>query len=422
MMSRRMWRSCSLVIAAATFNMVLCFLNTQHMLAASESIVIVSEVVIIALAAAVSYRFFLNTSTLIVLLLFVAYFCATWLITGVHTPKTIRNILIPVVFFALGSTSAKPDEADRLLYFLMILVLIMALWEWLFLDSYTTTFNILSYYVAKRGDVDMMNYAQSNLFGSAFRYDFEAGNSLQLFGSHRVSSIFLEPVSIGSFATISFIWLWIRRKTKVNGLFLAICAFLTLLSDSRFGLFSIIILMLADFMPILRSRVVIFAMPFVFAAVLAFIAWMLGPRYIGDDLTGRLTMSGLGLLGLEFPEWFGDFGTKEYLEADAGYAHVVYSIGLVGCVALWTLFSASTPRATEAIRFKTLIATYVCLFLCIGAAALSIKTAALLWFLYGALQSRSSEEKEQTFEPSESPSDRKLNPLPGLAAAPRQGS
>ncbi|MGH6936034.1 MAG: hypothetical protein ACRED2_07605, partial [Methylocella sp.] len=150
----------------------------------------------------------------------------------------------------------------------------------------------------------------------------------------------------------------------------------------------------ADIMPIMRSRMVIFAMPFVIAGMLAFVASMLGGRYVGDDLTGRLVVSGMGLLSLDIADWFGDFGTQIPFVADSGYAYVSSKLGLFGAVALWMLFSASTPQTKEAIRLKTLIATYVCLALIPGEAVFSIKTAAIAWFLYGAVQSHRSEEQE----------------------------
>jgi hypothetical protein len=153
---------------------------------------------------------------------------------------------------------------------------------------------------------------------------------------------------------------------------------------------------------------------------LMFLALLLGESGRDDSLIGRLVISGATLAKLDIAEWFGDFGTK-FLEANAGYAFVVNSIGLVGGVALWMFFSASMPRTPEAIRFKRLIAIYACLSLCIGAAFFSIKTAALLWFLYSAVHSRRAEEQEQRiFGRPESRPDWKLIPLPGLAGAPHE--
>jgi putative polymerase len=394
---RRAWFACSLVVAAATFNMGLCYLNTHHLLATNKSTVITSEIIIISLALVLSYRFFLDRRILIVLLLFLAYFCAMWLITGTYIPKTIRDFLIPVAFFALGYTSAKPKDADKLLYFVIILVLAVGLFEDLFTDSFSKMFDILSYYVSK-GAVDeaQAQYFGSNFYMSGERFDFEAGNTLQLFGTHRVSSIFLEPTGMGAFGTIAFMWLWLRLKAwPGNGLFIAICALLILASDNRFAMFSCAILLMADFVPIFRSRLIIFAIPFTGAAAVTFVALALGAEREGLDLIGRVVASGDGLLELDAADWFADFGKEPAFLSDAGYAYVVNHLGLVGCVALWTLFSASVPCTAEAARFKTLVAVYVFLAMIPGETFISIKTAALLWFLYGASQSRSSHGEQE---------------------------
>jgi putative polymerase len=388
--------ACGLVFAAVTFNVVLCYLNTKHILPVSESYIIASETFIVGVAAVVSYRF-LNTETLIMLLLFLAYVCAIWLITGTLNPRTIRAILIPVVFFALGYTSAKPADADKLLYTLMLVVLVIGLYEWLFPESFLKNFDILSYYVAKGGLSDELAHsATSNFYVSGMRTE-DAHQSFEFLGAHRVSSIFLEPVTTGNFATVSFIWLWLRHKTNpINILFLGICVLLILMSDSRFAAFSSAALLIGYYVPVLRSKAVIFAMPFVFAIALVFIASMLGPSYVDNSFTGRLVISGLELRSFDIADWFGDFGTKPSLEqSDAGYAYVFNRVGIIGSVALWALFSASNPETKEAARLKILIAIYVCFSLTIGEAFISIKTSALIWFLYGASQSRRSEEHEQ---------------------------
>jgi putative polymerase len=385
-MTGRARLACGIVFVAVTFNMVLCFLNT-HVLAIDVSYVIASETIILGLAAVVSFRL-LNTETLIVLLLFVAYVCAIWIMTETPNLRTVRTFLIPAVFFALGCTSAKPEEADRLLYLLLTLVLSMGLFELLFLDSFLKVFDVLSYYVSKGGvDDEQAQTAATNLYVSGLRVD-DGHQSLGFLGLHRISSIFLEPVSAGNFTAISFIWLWLRReKRPLNMLFLGICALLIVMSDNRFAAFSCVILVVTNAMPILRLKIVIFAMPFVFALVLMFAGSIYGPSYVDNSFLGRLVISGLELQSFDISDWFGDFGTKVGLEyADAGYAYVVNRFGIVGCVALWACFSASALRTEEAIRLKTLVAIYVCLSLSIGEALFSIKTSALLWFLYGASQ------------------------------------
>ncbi len=395
MIPKREWLACGLVFAAVSFNMVLCFLNT-HVVPVNESHVIASEALIVGLAGILSYRF-LNTKTLTPVLLFLAYLSVLWFATGTLNPRTIRFLLIPAVFFALGSTSANSEDADKLVYSLIIVVLIIGFFEWLFPERFLQIFDILSYYVAKGGlDEEQAQSASTNFYLSGTRIE-DAHQSLEILGGHRVSSIFLEPVTVGNFATIAFMWLWLRHGTRrINSLYLGLCALLILMSDSRFAMFSSATLLVANSIPVLRSRMMIFAMPFVFASVLVFFASILGPSQMGNSLTGRLVISGMELRAFDVADWFGDFGTKLGLEnSDAGYAYVINRLGLIGCTALWMLFSASTPKTKEAVHFKTLVAIYVCLSLSIGEAFVSIKTAALLWFLYGASQSRGSEKHEQ---------------------------
>ena len=53
--------------------------------------------------------------------------------------------------------------------------------------------------------------------------------------------------------------------------------------------------------------------------------------------------------------------------------------------ASWALFVYAPVSNQDAFRFKTFIAFYVVILLTISASLFSIKTAALLWFLYGTL-------------------------------------
>jgi putative polymerase len=401
----RVWVGCGLVVAATTFNMVLCFFETRG-LALRQTHVIGSEIIIISLAAVVSYRFFLDTRILSILLLFLAYYCAMWLITDTAILKTIRDFLIPVVFVALGYTSAKPEIGDKVLYFLIIVVLVMALFEWLFPDSFTDLFDIRSYYAATRSDsVDagILNWPTKFYFTSFRVEEWGTAQGFHLFGEHRISSLFLEPLGLGQFAVVSLTWLWVRRRAKqINWLFIGICALLILMCDVRFGMYTAGILFVAGAIAVLRSRMVIFIMPFVCMSILVLIAWIEGDSRFSMDLIGRLVGSGQLLKNIDITEWFGggdQFNLGHALFDDAGYAYAITRLGILGCVALWALFSISNPKTKLGTHLKTLVAIYLCLEMCIGAQFLSIKTAALLWFLYGASQSpRSGEEEELTFE------------------------
>jgi len=93
------------------------------------------------------------------------------------------------------------------------------------------------------------------------------------------------------------------------------------------------------------------------------------------------------LLGYwDLPQWLGLDVSPVYTE-DTGYAYFVNNLGLPLALYLLAVFAAFKPRSREAARFKAMISVYYATALCIGASVFSIKTAALLWFLYGTTNS-----------------------------------
>ncbi|MGH6935544.1 MAG: hypothetical protein ACRED2_05055, partial [Methylocella sp.] len=180
MIPKREWLACGLVFAAVTFNMALCFLNT-HVVPVNESHVIASEALIVGLAGVLSYRF-LNAKTLIPPLLFLAYLSAMWFATGTLNPRTVRFLLIPAVFFSLGSTSANSEDADKLVYSLIIVALIIGFFECLFPERFLQIFDILSYYLAKGGiDEEQAQSASTNFYLSGTRTE-DAHQSFEVLG------------------------------------------------------------------------------------------------------------------------------------------------------------------------------------------------------------------------------------------------
>ena len=73
--------------------------------------------------------------------------------------------------------------------------------------------------------------------------------------------------------------------------------------------------------------------------------------------------------------------------ADSGYAYLITNAGVGGAALAWCLFAfMTTPNGTAA-RVRGFIALFAALSLCVsGNSLFSIKTAGLLWFLYGAAQ------------------------------------
>ena len=132
-----------------------------------------------------------------------------------------------------------------------------------------------------------------------------------------------------------------------------------------------------------------------FLAMLALLyAGLTGPdTLLGNDMASRFPYAGHLLTSIDPAQVFGveptgfNGGVRFAFSqlADSPYTYVLAQIGIIGAASLWALFVYAPVPTREAWRFKTLIAFYYILVLTIASGAFTIKTAALLWFLYGTL-------------------------------------
>jgi putative polymerase len=399
--NRRVWIGSGLVLAAATFNMGLCFLNT-HGLAISMTHVIAAEITITGLAAGMGYRI-ITPQALTFGVSLLTYFCALWLVNGAVNPKVIRDVLIPLVFVSCGAACANPRHADRLVYILIVVVFAGAVVEWFWFDQFREVFDIFNYYYAKGSLDDSVLGMQGYVPMNGMRLEVEGRelfSGLGVLGLHRASSIFLEPTSIATFSAIAFAWLLVRFRAAPsrNLIFMALVAALVVLGDSRFAAVACLILVIARLMPLLPGTLV-WLLPFVIVAGLIGFSTMYPSDGLDQSFHGRLFWSGHLIASLDVREWFGiargaaqsflnNFSDSGDILTDSGYAYVIYSVGLPGLVGLWTALSFARDYTVDGARYRRLLALYLSLALCIGGPVLSIKVGALAWFLLGASRNR----------------------------------
>ena len=76
---------------------------------------------------------------------------------------------------------------------------------------------------------------------------------------------------------------------------------------------------------------------------------------------------------------------------DSGIAYLITTQSIFVVVALWAtiVLPASNDRPDKT-RFTHAVCIYVALNMMVSFALLTIKTAALLWFIYGSLQARNA--------------------------------
>jgi putative polymerase len=378
-----------IILASISYQALLCFINGALM-PVSRSILGIAEAIIMMMCLPLLMRRLLP-GVLILGALATGLLCLIWLINQQVTIKALRDLAIPLCFFWLGSNIGRRDMADRALKLAIWVILAMGFFELLLLDYYTQWFDIFSYYV----NVGVLNptadffMREDRLLSNGMRPEGIGRTILpQIFGPHRVSSVFLEPVALGNFATLCAAWGLCRAKEQWReGAFFVIAAVVMMvLCDSRFALMSVTFLVLVRlFIHGALLNWFVFA-PFVAIAGLLVIGVMIpsenGEMMMSDDLRGRLSFSGWSLLEFNLPMIFGIGHTDNYF--DEGYAHSISSFGLPLIMLFWFSFWLLPLKTASSQRFRAMVSLYIALILCIsGTSFFALKTASILWFLVG---------------------------------------
>jgi putative polymerase len=394
------------VFGAVLLNFVLCFIDT-NVFRVSSGVVISGEIMLIAMAfSLIWYR--TTVLYLFFLLVLSVYFFSVMLVRSDFDPKIIRDFLIPFVFFFLGYYLGSVRSCDRLVTVLILLTLGSALVEWLALDTYLHYFDVIRYYVARGTESHLAADSTMVIRGadtSAGLYingnRFEERTLLPFLGSHRVSGIFLEPVSVGNFGAIAFAWVLLRDRGRIWPLVAKSLAIATILvlADARFGFyFCIFTLILYLAAPIIRPTMLFLAPFLLMIGLVAYAAghWQEAPS---NELTGRLVFAANSLVELDPLQVLGLRASDVFIggyAGDSGYGYMLAKVGLVGLTAIWALFVYAPVFDRDAWQFKIFVAFYIVFLLCISASLFTIKTAALLWFLCGTLNNQEGDHGRGT--------------------------
>lgn len=391
------WVAGMLLIGTIAFNAVLCFLNTRGIVI-TDIRVMMAEVLLIA-GTFVACRNYLTAGHLFVLGLIVVYTVALAMVRYVDVPalgfdpKIARDLIIPVVFFLLGTAVADVRAADKIMAWATALLLVFAVFEYFFLDAFLRIFEVAQYYIA-RGTLDDTRHAlevSQGLMASGIRPADQGRTLLPFLGDHRVSSLFLEPSTLGNFGTLVVMWAALRSRMQGRLYFWMILggATLLVLSDTRFDAAFLVLAMAMLVLPHRLTTPVIFVLPFLtilalYALADAGPAYHAVPQIDGVGVYERLLYSGRVLLSFDVYNWFG-VQVSRAQTFDSGYAYLISTVGIVGAAALWFWFMSLKAENRFFYVFRNMIGLYFVTLLCISASQFTIKLAAMLWFLLGAL-------------------------------------
>jgi putative polymerase len=374
----------AILLATVCYQAILCFMNT-HGLSTSRTLVGFAEALIYFSCIPLLMKRLLPNVIIITLVGTATLFFLT-LISGSINAKAFRDLLIPLCYFWLGCNMGRPELVEKLLLWLITLVLAFGILETLFLDTYTSLFDIFSYYVSTGNLEPITDYVrESRLQLNGIRPE-GIGRTLlpELLGSHRVSSLFLEPVSLGNFAAICAAWGLSRDIHELRKLlfFVGVAIVLMVLSDSRFALMSVSLMIAMRL--VLHGRALTLAIVAPFACTfLLLILGLYTTDNLGDNFRGRLAISGWSLLEFDVPTLMGATPSKNF--GDQGYAYALSNFGLPMCLLLWFSFWLLPIQTQQGERFRAYVGIYIALILCVsGSSLFALKTAGIVWFLMGS--------------------------------------
>lgn len=372
------------MVLAVSYQALLCFVNT-NIFAASRGLVGITETLIMLLCIPL-LRYRISLVPLLLILVCGAMISLLSLINPQTDIKAFRDLLIPIWFFAVGYNLGREDIADKILAVIVAWITLWAFFELFFLDTFTTILNIADYYTNLGALLPITDYERdSNLQLNGMRPEGIGRTFLPwLLGPHRVSSVFLEPVSLGNFATVLVAWGLSKSRDRRSWaiFFITTSMVLIILADSRFSLLTIPLLFATRFLLSGNQYRIAVLMPAVAIIGLLIVAKIYYPLE-GDDYLGRLVISGNSLIEFDISNILGTPGPHYY--GDQGYAYVLSNFGLPLCLLLWGAFwMAPTQNNPASEKFRAFMAIYLCLILCVsGNSAFAMKSSALLWFLFG---------------------------------------
>jgi putative polymerase len=389
----------ALVLAAMSYQLGLCFLNT-HGVGISNAMVAAVEATIL-FGAGVVVLPHCGPGRMIVLLGVLGYFALLWLFRQEVAPKELGDVLIMLTFYWIGRHLGNRQAANQIVWVISLVVMAVGAIEYAFVEQYTKVFNVLQYYAA-RGLVSSstISIAANNLFVSGMR---PGGRWLLPFlGDQRVSSIFIEPVSMGNYAALVAAWglSFDRREWRQALGHLGVAVLLIIASDSRFAGMMLVALLILRLTPGLAARPLLTIAPLaVVAGLLADVA-IFGDITTDDDLPGRLLRCGQMLAQMDIAQIVGIGANPDGLSnavryGDAGLPYSLVSFGIVLAMALWGGLVLLRVEDRRAALFKAMLAVFCLALLSIsGTSFFSSKFAALAWLLMGALGSAPAQAPE----------------------------
>jgi putative polymerase len=395
------------LIGCVVFNAGLAVVN-GHIMALPPALVIAAEGMLVSAAlglAMLGWKPQMAPSLALIALL-VLFATFRGLLMAQPEPKFLRDVLLIPTFIMLGM-SFDERGLTRTILLLHTIVFLVFLLEAVAPRAYSDLLHIQDYYVNTRGNkLDEFYNTNSELFISATRPD---ERFFSFVDAPRLSSIFLEPVSLGNYCSIitAFICACFRRLGWPAVAYLGLTTLAMLVGcDGRLATATcVLIVVVAAVAPWLPPRSHVLYLPLTLAFVFALVIGA-DLRPGTDDFAGRLAHTVELLRNYDVAEMLGL--SNEYLmkSMDSGVAYLIMTQSVLGLLLLWAYVAWGAREDTaEQVRFTHTLSLYLALSMMVSYSFLTIKTGAVLWFIQGTLQGASARYACRKFA---GPKERKL--------------
>lgn len=382
-----------LLMAAVFYNAFLAVMNA-HGLSLNQGYVSITEILIVLLAmgfAGIKIASLPNIRPLLLFSLFMIFAITLVAIVNQYIYlKSLRDILLIVVFFVVGGLAGEKNLFLTFRYLCAVVLLFMLIENYL-TGFYVALFEPSSYFANTRG-IEEFSIDESGLFRNALGY--QGRFSFGFLSDHRLSSIFLEQVSLANFSMVLAIFtsaFWGKLNRNDRFFYILTIVFIVLSNSTRTGTGVCLLVLFGYFIfPYLPRYSNLLYMPvIIIIAVLVFYEPDFASMPHTDDLAGRIGRT-LYLLESIWPYYFTG-GPLDLISrtADSGYAYIILSQTIFGLIAFWLFSCLIVPQSDENNkRFAHGSSLYIFLNLMIGAAIFSIKVSAPFWFIAGYLYYR----------------------------------
>ena len=308
--------------------------------------------------------------------------------------------LFVIPLYVLLGVNFKGDDY-KFIKFMLCFICFFALLEIFFVEIYIEIFNPLSYYTSTREwaskvldnqGISSFDVADGDLYFGAYR----PGGTISGL-SHRVGSIFLEPLTLGFFGFFVFLFLYHLNSYKLKGIVLysLACVFLAVVSDTRIAVFMIFLTIFLRYSSKFIPNMLVPLMPFLILFSV-FSVYMFASGILSSEMALRIGTTFDPFLNSNFLQIIsGDLNFPEDITlGDSGLIKIISASGVLGTIYYYYLITG-VASGFKLDKIYTLSFTFFFVVITLfSVLVLSVKAAAAYAFfsglVYGRINNRES--------------------------------